>query len=84
MNPIYVAKKPINKKQYLAYNIGLRDSIFSRKSLKMKKDKAIKNIIEPCPISPNITPKKKGKLMQVNTAGLASLYEGTPYVSIIN
>ena len=50
----------------------------------MKNDKAIKNMIEPWPISPNITPKKKGKLMHVKTAGLASLYEGTPYVSIIN
>jgi hypothetical protein len=39
----------------------------------MNNYKAMKNMIEPWAISPNMTPKKKGKLMQVNNAGLASL-----------
>lgn len=31
-------------------------------------------------MSPNITPKKKGKVIDVMTDGLASLYVGMPYV----
>ncbi len=39
--------------------------------------------ISPCPMSPNITPNKKGNVIFVNSAGLISLYLGTPYVSTI-
>jgi hypothetical protein len=35
-------------------------------------------MIDPCPISPNIMPKKKGNVTIVITAGLASKYVGIP------
>jgi len=34
--------------------------------------------IDPWRTSPNITPKRNGKVIIVNTAGLTSLYEGIP------
>ena len=39
---------------------------------------------EPWPMSPNMTPNRKGKVTVVNIAGFASLYLGTPYVSTIS
>lgn len=42
-----------------------------------------KNNKNPCPMSPNITPNKKGKVTVVNNDGLASRYLATPYVSTI-
>jgi hypothetical protein len=47
----------------------------------MKRPKA--NKTSPWPISPNMTPKKNGKVTVVNIVGLISLYRGTPYVSVI-
>jgi len=43
-------------------------------------NKKIPNNIKrpPCPISPNITPNKKGKVIKLNKEGLISLYLGTP------
>jgi len=38
----------------------------------------------PCPISPNMTPNKNGKVIIVNSPGLTSLYLGTPYVLTIS
>ena len=32
----------------------------------------------PCPMSPNITPNKNGKVTCAKRAGLTSLYSGTP------
>jgi hypothetical protein len=37
-----------------------------------------KNSSPPCNISPNITPKKNGKVIIVKIAGLISLYRGIP------
>lgn len=34
-------------------------------------------------MSPNMTPKRKGKVIVVKTAGLNSLYQGIPYVFTI-
>lgn len=42
------------------------------------------NHILPCPISPNITPNKKGKVTMAKTAGFTSLYIGIPYVLTIS
>ncbi len=42
------------------------------------------NKINPCPISPNIIPNKKGNVIIVNNPGLISLYFGIPYKLIIN
>ncbi len=36
------------------------------------------NIKPPCPISPNMTPKRNGKVTIANTAGFTSLYMGNP------
>jgi hypothetical protein len=41
-----------------------------RDSLFMTKYKPNKNSTKPCPISPNMTPKKKGKVTVVKIAGL--------------
>jgi hypothetical protein len=41
------------------------------------------NNIDPCPISPNITPNKNGNVIVVKIDGFISLYLGTPYVSTI-
>ncbi len=38
----------------------------------------------PCPKSPNMTAKRKGKVTIVKGAGLASLYLATPYASTIS
>ena len=38
----------------------------------------------PCPKSPNMTAKRKGKVTMVKGAGLASLYLATPYASTIS
>ena len=32
----------------------------------------------PCPISPNMTPNRKGNMTMVNIPGLTSLYLGIP------
>lgn len=41
------------------------------------------NRMAPCIISPNMTPNRNGKVMQVNNPGFAYLYLGMPYVSTI-
>jgi len=46
-------------------------------SIKHKKTPTIR-MMEPWPMSPNITPKRKGNVIDVKRAGLASLYPGTP------
>lgn len=38
---------------------------------------------EPCAISPNMTPKRKGKVIVVKNDGFAYLYLATPYVYTI-
>ena len=43
-----------------------------------------KNRRVPWAISPNITPKRNGKVIVVNKDGLAYLYLGVPYVYTIS
>jgi len=38
----------------------------------------------PCMISPNMTPKKNGNDINPKNEGLTSLYDGIPYVFVIN
>jgi len=85
MNPIYIAKKPIRTNMYLTARSPLvKPVLYYLKVLSIKhiKHPTIR-MMEPWPMSPNITPKRKGKVMEVNKAGLASLYPGTPYVLVI-
>lgn len=46
-------------------------------------DNALSVMSSPCPISPNITAKRKGKVMIVNKPGLTSSYVATPYASMM-
>lgn len=50
---------------------------YGKLSLCKQRYKANKSTHNPCPISPNITPNKKGKVTIVKIAGLTSLYLGT-------
>jgi hypothetical protein len=52
----------------------LRDSAALLKTRYRPKRKRMR----PWPMSPNMTPKKKGKVTVVNMAGLISEYLGTP------
>jgi len=86
MNPIYIAKKPMRTNMYLTERspfVNLLLYYLKVPSIKHRKTPTIR-MIEPWPMSPNITPKKKGNVMEVNKAGLASLYDGTPYVLVIS
>lgn len=69
--------------RYLAYSIFFIEACFFNWSEKAVMRAPAIMRIEPCPISPNITPKKKGKETEVRIEGFASLYVGTPYVSVI-
>ena len=55
-----------------------------KESFLMTSIKPNKNSSEPWPTSPNMTPKRNGKVTQAKTAGLISLYVGTPYVLTIS
>jgi hypothetical protein len=44
---------------------------------------AVRVMMRPCPMSPNMTAKRKGKVMTVKSPGLISWYEATPYESIM-
>jgi hypothetical protein len=74
---------PIKNSKYLTGRTLLKDP-YLRQSLNKIKNNPIIIIIDPCPISPNIIPKKNGKVTIVITAGLASRYVGMPYVSTTN
>ncbi len=40
--------------------------------------KAKRNMMSPCPASPNMTANKKGNVIRVNRAAFTSLYLATP------
>lgn len=66
------AKNPIIKIKYLTFDAIDREDYFTLESKNIKaKPASINN--PPCPISPNITPNKKGNVTQVNIAGFISL-----------
>ena len=85
MKPQYVAKNPIIIIKYRSETIIFKIGTFKfwmNRGLKINNEPKI-NRIEPCAISPNITPNKKGNVTVVNKEGLIYLYRGTPYVSTI-
>jgi hypothetical protein len=77
MNPQYNEKNPISVIIYLIDDKSPIDDLshFSFWKINIKPNA---NKIEPCIMSPNITPNKNGKVTQVNRPGLAYLYLGTP------
>ena len=71
MNPQYREKKPIRRSRYriLASEFSIEPVL---KDLRQRtKAKTIR--IAPWKTSPNMTPKRKGKVTAANTAGLISL-----------
>ena len=68
--------------KYFADAILLRavPSSLLEKMMSKSPDKNSKN---PWAMSPNMTPKRNGKVIVVKTAGLNSLYQGIPYVFTI-
>ena len=80
MNPQKKENQPMSNNKYLVPYIGFKASyLCPNRHRKMEKARRR----PPWPISPNMTPKRKGKLMMVNMVGFTSLYFGTPYVSMI-
>lgn len=71
MKPQKIEKNDINRKILVKFLINC--NFLPAKNIK-KNEKAVNK--DPCPISPNITPKKNGKEIMVNTAGLISPYFG--------
>ena len=81
MNPQNKAKKPISRSRCLIGPI-----IWARvPSFLFEQQRQIPNIKrrDPCIISPNITPKKKGNEIIAKQAGFTSLQVGIPQVSMI-
>ena len=72
MNPQYTAKNPIRKKKYLSYRIGFISGCFSRVPLKSMSIDEKNNRHPPWPISPYMTPNRKGNVIIVVTPGFAS------------
>ena len=68
---------------YLTWNKPLSDLFFLYVSFKSKSAIPVRKYTPPWPMSPNITPNWKGKVMIVKMAGFTSWYLGTPYVSTI-
>ena len=80
MIPQYTAKNPINAIKYLYGRIILNMKfciLFTSSNFHINHKPNASNIA-PCPISPNITPNKKGKVIVVKIDGFISLYRGTP------
>jgi hypothetical protein len=74
MNPQNVAKIPIRRSMYLAWSIPLREGKLSQRTSFIKHNThAVTSKIIPSPMSPNITPNRKGKVTVVKIAGLTSL-----------
>jgi hypothetical protein len=72
-----MAKNPIIRIKYLAINRGAMALSFSLSLPNTRISPKINSSV-PWPISPNITPNKKGKETWANIAGLISLYMGIP------
>ena len=74
MKPMYTPKKPISAIMYRAL---YSPRIISLPALAMlppanTSSSPARNTQKPCPMSPYMTPKRKGKVAAVNRAGLAS------------
>ena len=79
MSPQKKEKNPIKVIKYRAgINIEKRDVDFSNVSFLKIRYKPNTKTNSPWPISPNMTPKRKGNVIIVNTLGLISLYLGIP------
>jgi len=63
---------PMSRKRYLSWPIAAQILFAFKESYLKTRKQEKKNKIDPWPISPNIIPKKNGKVMMVNIAGLAS------------
>ena len=63
--------KPIRNNRYLKGKTDLQEPFF-KQLLNITKNNPNIIIIDPCPISPNIIPKKNGNVTIVITAGFAS------------
>lgn len=81
INPQKKEKNPMSNSMYLILYSDFSPSIFSPNQ---HTKEAMKNRMRPCPMSPNITPNKNGKVTILNTFGLISLYHGIPYVSTVD
>jgi hypothetical protein len=74
MSPQKVAKRPISKTKYLSAKAGaIAGDHLKRQSFPRTRTSPINDRNAPWPISPNMTPNKKGKVTQANTDGLTSL-----------
>lgn len=74
MKPENVAKNPIIKSRYLAFNNRNNDLWFLSISSFLRHSQAENpNKIKPCPISPNIIPKRKGYVTILKAVGFTSL-----------
>jgi hypothetical protein len=69
--PQYTDMKPMSRRMYLS---GRASSIHVPLIYLLKSTKIAEKIkmIEPCPTSPNIMPKRNGKVTMLTTAGFAS------------
>jgi len=75
-----VEKKPIKNSKYLALQKGASGPFFNLSFIRIKIVPKMR-YREPWPISPNIIPKRNGKVAIAIGAGLASKYVGIPYIS---
>jgi len=73
INPQKVEKNPMSKSMYLISTKALKDSLFLRFLLQSHSIIPIMKMKEPWPTSPNITPKRNGKVIIQKYAGLISL-----------
>ena len=77
-NPQNIAKNPIKSSRYLIVTKTEKVGCDLRDSALMQMYDANKNKRVPWPMSPNISPKKNGKVTMLKRVGFASLYVGTP------
>ncbi|KAH3664588.1 hypothetical protein OGATHE_003403 [Ogataea polymorpha] len=80
-NPVYIEKNPIMSRMYLPeYAMSKISSLFNLAiffSLRTSA-RAAKNMINPCPRSPNMMANMNGKVATVGRPGFTSLYVATP------
>mmetsp|Transcript_13462 Transcript_13462/g.22965 ORF Transcript_13462/g.22965 Transcript_13462/m.22965 type:complete len:412 (+) Transcript_13462:1043-2278(+) len=85
MNPVYMENRPMRKIIYRPLNsmlpISPKDLLPWSLLSMMIRASANKAIRMPCPISPNITANKNGKVITRKGAGFTSWYSATPYAS---
>jgi hypothetical protein len=82
MKPQYREKMPIRRSRYLIFWKDFKAEFMGYSLRQSMQEKPTR--IAPWKTSPNITPKRNGNVTIAKTAGLISLYYGTPYVLTIS